>query len=455
MSTAVLDIGKTNLKLLLIDADGRILAERQRPNRSLRGPPWPALDVAGMEAWLLEGLDAFARGHALRHVVAASHGSAAVLVDDAGPVLPPIDYEAEPPEAIVAAHRRLAPPFPERGSAFLGGASHYARQLLWMRAVDPAAVARARALLPLPQYLAWRLTGGTVIDWTMLGAQSHLWSPLGRNWTALVDRLDVARLLPSPGPPWRRVGRVHPRFGLPAGLEALAGVHDSTANLYRYQRAGLGRFTLLSTGTWIVGMSAGTPVHRLDERRGMGLTSDVAGAPIAGTLAMGGREHALIAGERPAAVTAEALEAVVAAGVMVRPGLVGFDGIFAGSAGTGAVLGELGDDAARRAALATLYTALVSAVCLELLAAEDTVVIDGGFTAEPAFAGLLAALRPDLRVLVCPTGDGTARGAALLASHGTDRPVPLELIPAEPLAVSGLAGYRARWRALVDDAGTP
>jgi sugar (pentulose or hexulose) kinase len=144
-------------------------------------------------------------------------------------------------------------------------------------------------------------------------------------------------------------------------------------------------------------------------------------------------------------VTARALARIVARDVVVRPGLVAFDGVFAGSGGTGAILGTPGDDA-ERAALATLYTALVGDVCLDRLAAGGTVVVAGGFTAEPAFAGLLAALRPDLRILVSPSGDGTARGAALLASHANGAPPALDLHPAAPLDVAGLVAYRDRWR---------
>ncbi len=39
---AVLDLGKTNLKLLAIDADGRILDGETAENRPVAGPPRPS-----------------------------------------------------------------------------------------------------------------------------------------------------------------------------------------------------------------------------------------------------------------------------------------------------------------------------------------------------------------------------------------------------------------------------
>ena len=72
----------------------------------------------------------------------------------------------------------------------------------------------------------------------------------GRNWQ---------RLIPKITPAWKPVGRIRPelaaRHGLPPGMEVLCGIHDSSANFYRYQQAGLSGLAVLSTGTWIVGLS--------------------------------------------------------------------------------------------------------------------------------------------------------------------------------------------------------
>ncbi len=97
MTTAVLDVGKTNIKLLAIDA-GRIVGRRSMPNRSLPGPPYPHHDLALTEAWLLAALRELATRYAPEAIVATTHGSGGVLVDDASPVLPMVDYEAPAPD---------------------------------------------------------------------------------------------------------------------------------------------------------------------------------------------------------------------------------------------------------------------------------------------------------------------------------------------------------------------
>jgi L-fuculokinase len=50
----VLDIGKTNVKLALIDADGVMLAERRTPNTIWSDGPYPHHDIEGIWDWMLE-----------------------------------------------------------------------------------------------------------------------------------------------------------------------------------------------------------------------------------------------------------------------------------------------------------------------------------------------------------------------------------------------------------------
>ncbi len=73
-------------------------------------------------------------------------------------------------------------------------------------------------------------------------------------------------------------------------------------------------------------------------------------------------------------------------------------------------------------------------------------MLEGSFLRDPAFAGLVAALRQGRQTQVAPESYGIAAGAALLC-----RPpglASLELTAAQPLLLPGLTEYAARWRAL-------
>src|SRR5260221_504449 len=87
-----------------------------------------------------------------------------------------------------------------------------------------------------------------------------------------------------------------------------------------------------------------------------------------------------------------AVAEVVARGAMLLPSVAALGGPFPGCRAQ-----RVGDLAAGEAdsALAALYIALMSDTCLDLLGARGAVVIDGAFVENPAFAAIVAPLRPD------------------------------------------------------------
>ena len=194
--------------------------------------------------------------------------------------MPMMDYEQPVPDEVNAAYFRLVGSAEERGSPILGGAAHLARQLFWIERDWPEAARRARFFLGGPQYWAWRLSGAAASELTYLGAQSHLWNIPERRFARIVEERGWRRLLPEIRPAWARLGPIKPeiarRFRLPGAIDVLCGIHNSSANFYRYQRAGLSDLAVISTGTWIVGLSdafapealARDERHDLERRRG-------------------------------------------------------------------------------------------------------------------------------------------------------------------------------------------
>jgi hypothetical protein len=55
--SAVLDVGKTHVKLRVFDAAGHVVEQRDRPNQGVSSPQgYTALDTGGIEAWLWDSL---------------------------------------------------------------------------------------------------------------------------------------------------------------------------------------------------------------------------------------------------------------------------------------------------------------------------------------------------------------------------------------------------------------
>ena len=93
MAVAVFDIGKTNVKLSLVEG-GAIRRTLSAPNRTLPGPPYPHADEGAIWSFLIGGLGRLGREAPISDIVPVAHGGACALVDGAGALaLPILDYE--------------------------------------------------------------------------------------------------------------------------------------------------------------------------------------------------------------------------------------------------------------------------------------------------------------------------------------------------------------------------
>ena len=417
---AVLDIGKTNLKLLVATGDGWPLESHSIPNAATAPGPYLACDVARLEEWFLEALAEVARRHAIGAVIATAHGCGAVLVDGDKPVLPMMDYEAVPPPAIDVAYARIAPPYGEVFCGIGAGAMRLAKQLLWQETAFPAEFARAKAYLTTAQFFAMRLGGRAASEISQLAAQGHIWDLPRRRPSSVMRERGWARLLPRLVPAGGSLGAVSEavakRTGLAPSTEVLCGVHDSNANLFRYKAAGMADASILSTGTWMIGFQRDLGLDRLNANRAMVLNIDVDGESVPSTLTMTGREYDLIRKEAVAeeAAVLDAVPRLVSRGTSARPSFVGDDGLFPGAANHGRIIGPPPETDAEWQGLAALYAAFSANRCLDALGSSKRIVIDGGFARNLPFARCLAALRPSQEVSLSQSRDGTALGAALL-----------------------------------------
>ncbi|MFL5336976.1 MAG: FGGY-family carbohydrate kinase [Geminicoccaceae bacterium] len=452
MPIAVLDVGKTNAKAILLDEAGEPLAQRSRACAVRPGPPYPHLDLDGLWDWALTALRELTRLAPIDCIVPVAHGAAGVLMAGDRPALPALDYEHPGPDAAAAALLPQLDPFTLTGSPVLPLGLCLGAQLDWQERSFPTAFAAATDFLLLPQYWAWRLCGVKATEVTSLGAHTHLWRPEQGHFSGFVRRRGWERLFPPLQRAWERLGPIRPEVaaatGLPTDCAVLVGIHDSNASFLPHLLARPAPFTVLSTGTWIIAMSVGVGLDRLDEAADMLANVDARGDPVPTARFMGGREVEVVAGADALQISAGPAEvaSIVTEGVMALPSFVPGSGPFIGRRGR--ILGEPGPEPARRVALASLYAALTVDVMLDKLGAAGPVLVEGSFHRNEAFCGLLAALRPAQAIHATDDPSGTARGAWLLAHWPNSPVVPTQIEPAvQPWQINGLTGYRGCWRA--------
>jgi sugar (pentulose or hexulose) kinase len=448
MSVAVLDVGKTNVKVVLFDDDGAVIAERSQPNAALPPDadwPYPRLDVDRIWAFLIKSLPELNAVAPIQTISLSSHGAAAVMVDDDGPCPPPMDYEFSGFGEIDAEYDAIRPAFEETLSPRGPRGLNVGRCVYYYERRFPAHFARARALLMYPQYWLWRLTGELASEVTSLACHGDLWRPREAAPSSLVTSRGWTRLIPPLRRAWDRFPlkpEIAAATGLSPGVEVCCGAHDSNLSLVPQIVSREGAFSVISTGTWVILMAVGGRA-RLDPAWDMLSNVDVTGRPTPTARFMGGREFSALAGDPPAAIGPQDVAAIVASGALALPAFSDQGGPFWNR--TGRIEGPAPQTAAGRAALATLYVALMSKLMLDRLEAPGDWIVEGGFAKTPAFAATLAALAPGRRVVLAAS-TGAAEGAARLARWGEPQP-KAETREAAPWAIPGLADYAARWRA--------
>ncbi|HVY19742.1 MAG TPA: hypothetical protein VHA70_06630 [Bauldia sp.] len=449
---AVIDIGKSNAKVALVDRETlAVTGIRTMVNTVIQARPYPHYDVERLWQWLLASLGEFAREREIEAISVTTHGACFVLLGGDGLALPVLDYEYDGPESLRVEYTKARGPFSETLSPDLPNGLNAGRQLYWLCRAFPEAYATADALLPYPQYWAWRLSGARAAETTSIGCHTDMWNPREAIYSDLARSEGWDRLMAPLVRPWDTIGRILPAVsaatGLPPNCRVVAGIHDSNASLLPHLLARRTPFAVLSTGTWMVALAPGGSLDGLDQRRDCLANVDAFGHAVPSTRFMAGREYELLAGT--ATATEKAAERVIADHTMVLPTFAPGTGPYGNQTGRwlsrDGVMDPTPLAVAERAAAASLYATLVTEKCLELAGADGPVIVEGPLARNTLFLRALAQ-RVDRPVLARPDATGTTEGAALLAlgadakpAHGDDPE------PAMPLDID-LGAYARVWR---------
>jgi sugar (pentulose or hexulose) kinase len=451
---AVLDIGKTNAKVVVLDAGtGSEIVARRTGNGVLTDGPYPHYDVDRLWSFALEALASLQATPGFDAISVTTHGaSAALLAADGSLALPVIDYEHSYPEEVCKAYEQLRPPFTETFSPRLPGGLNVGAQIHYLKTRFPDEFARVRTIVTYPQYWAFRLTGVAANEMTSLGCHTDLWRPSQGDYSSLVDRLGVRTLMAPIRSAFDVLGHVLPDFGREIGLETLVpvycGIHDSNASLLPHLLRNRQPFAVVSTGTWVVSFAVGGKVEQFDAKRDTLVNVDAYGRAVPSSRFMGGREFEIIAreiGPVDERKVEAALRDVLSGGMMILPSVVEGSGPFP----QGQARWILGKNAtpAKRHAAASLYLALMTDTCLSLIGADGPIFVEGPFAFNGNYLQALSSLTART-VVALPGSTGTSQGAALLTGIKPPEASAQRRFDGE---IEGLAEYRRRWHAAITD----
>ncbi len=448
---AIIDIGKTNAKLALVDLPSLTeMAVLTRPNTVLTNGPWPHYDVDGHWDFLLEALGQFHKEHRVDAISVTTHGACAALLDRDGQLAAPIlDYEHEYSATLISDYAALKPDFAKTGSPTLAGGLNIGAQLHWQFAQDPALRDRTAQIVTYPQYWGHRLTGVGATDVTSIGCHSDLWLPREGTFSDLPAQLGIADKIAPVRKPTDVLGTILPavaqRTGLPQDTTVSVGIHDSNASLYPHLLTQKGAFSVVSTGTWVITMSVGGADVALDPKRDTLINVNANGARVPSARFRGGREYELIQQGHPAQQTSKDNSEVLNSNLMILPAVEPQTGPFRGKQmrwiGAEPAIGS-----GTRSVALSYYLALMTDTCLQLTGADGPTIVEGPFARNAEFVAMLGATT-GRDVLISDAATGTSIGAALLLGSSTRLANPDVAPPPKNLA--DLQNYASLWRSEV------
>lgn len=453
---AVIDIGKTNAKLALVDlAELREVAVRRTPNRPKPGPPYPHHDHEHLKAFILESLAAFNRDFAIDALSVTAHGATVALLGEHGDLaLPILDYEHDGPDTLAGEYDAVRPAFAETGSPRLPGGLNAGAQLFWQQRTFPEAFERVRSIVTYPQYWSGWLSGVAANEVTSLGAHTDLWNFGDRRFSSLVEKMGwLGRMAPL-RPATEKLGLLRADISRQIGFErpvpVYCGIHDSNASLYPHLVTRRPPFSVVTTGTWVIAMALGGQLVELDPDRDTLVNIDAHGDAVRSARFMGGREFERLCGDDGADASEADLARVLEAKTMLLPSI---------QAGTGPfphhVSRWIGEPerltACERRAAVSAYLAMMTATCLSLIGAEGPTVLEGPFAGNAVFKKVLGAATGRRLIYAEEGTTGTSLGAALLANPALSRP-PAETV-LEPAIDRRITSYIADWQAACSETG--
>jgi L-fuculokinase len=426
--TAVFDIGRTNKKYVLFDEKFQIVEEFSEVlPETVDDDGEPCEDINLLTSWILDNWKKI-KANINYEVIAvntAAYGASFVHLDAADkPVTPLYSYlKPFPAQFANQFYSKYGEPMRiglQTGSPPMG-LLNSGLQLYWLKYAKPELFSKIKTSLHLPQYIIFLLTGRKVSEFTSIGCHTALWSFEMMDYHDWVKAEGIQKLQA----PMLAASSFLSRESDKPTIQSGFGLHDSSSALIPYRTAFKQPFVLLSTGTWCISFNphATRPLtsDQLDRDCLHYMTPE--GSGVKASRVFLGREH-----DYQAARIAEYFKVPANFYKSVK-----FDRSLltenhppfysACMEGNGPFPQpspgpwQVSAFASAESAYHHLIKGLVAIVkvSLELIGVEDvpSLFVDGGFSRNPIFTGLLAESFPGKEVFSTDLPYATALGAAL------------------------------------------
>ena len=285
-NTAILDIGKTHIKLILFDTfNFKELAVYQTKNNILNTTPYPHYDLHSMESFIISSLKKISKNFPIDTIFTSTHGACLALIGNEKLVLPILDYEYEGPEEISEDYEKTRLSFSCTGTPRMAAGLNLAAQIYWQNKKFSSEFGQVDTILFWPQYWSYWLSGVMASEISYASSHSDLWNIRENEFIDLSNyKISSKVKFPKIRPASEILGPIKKdlaeKTGLSEKVMIYCGGHDSSLTLasayLNYQLP----ITVLSTGTWITVFSIKKNNDHINNQNGVMISCDCFGNKI-------------------------------------------------------------------------------------------------------------------------------------------------------------------------------
>ncbi len=256
--TAVFDIGKTNKKFFLFDANYKEVYRAYNRFKLIEDEDgYPSEDLDALQTWLkdLFGKILEERKYNITAINFSTYGASFVHLDENGEVLTPLyDYTKPLDDSITQSFFEKYGP---QNEFTLATGSHYLEmlnsglQLYWLKYAKPELFKKIKYSLHLPQYISYIFTGIPISEYTSIGCHTGLWDYQKKDYHDWVYAEGIHKILAPIVSTGTSINMNYSGKQIKIGV----GIHDSSSALLPYVRSVKKKFILVSTGTWSIALN--------------------------------------------------------------------------------------------------------------------------------------------------------------------------------------------------------
>lgn len=253
--TAVFDIGKTNKKFFLFDANYQeVYKEYSHFDEIEDEDGFPTEDISALQKWIKNLFDRILENDEfeIKSINFSTYGASFVHLDKNGKILTPLYNYLKPiPAEIVDEFDKTYGDISAETGSPQSGMLNSGMQLYWLKKAQPEVFNKIKYSLHFPQYISYLFTGIPLSEYTSIGCHTGLWNYDIGDYHEWVYKENINEKLPPIVSTRTSINMVYNKKRFKVGV----GIHDSSSALIPYLFSTKKSFLLLSTGTWSVSLN--------------------------------------------------------------------------------------------------------------------------------------------------------------------------------------------------------